>query len=137
MTITTKELDLTKEDYKSPQEYAEHTPGVFMNMLNGVSYNTVDGKYHMMPIKYSDVNMEGEKIRFANGQEYTVVFSCLAQEYANKQEVKDKWWAAANKLVESFKEARKMDLYLATNNKDLKKMRQRGELLNSDEIEKE
>ena len=30
-----------------------------------------------------------------------------------------------------------MDLYLATNNKDLKKMRQRGELLNNDEIEKE
>ena len=136
MSITTKNIDLTNTEYKSEQEYAEHTPGVFMNMLNGVAFNTVDNKYHMMPIKYSDVNLEGEKIKFANGQEYVVVFSCLAEEYANKNSVKEAWWNAAKELVESFKETAKLDAHIKSTNTDLKKLRREGQLLEKDELEK-
>ena len=59
MAITTKNIDLSKE-YASEQQWAENTNGVFMNMLNGVTYNEIDKKYHLLPIKYSDVNLEGE-----------------------------------------------------------------------------
>jgi hypothetical protein len=108
-----------------------------MNMLNGVTYNEVDKKYHLLPIKYSDVNLEGEKIRFSGGQEYTVVFSCLAKEYAHKTEVREAWWEKARSLVEAFKEERKLDGYLASNNTDLKKLRSEGNLLDKDDLEKE
>lgn len=57
----------------------------------------------MMPIQYSDVNMEGEKVRFADGREFMVIYSCLASEYAHKQEVKDEWWAKARELIEGYK----------------------------------
>ena len=88
----------------------------------------------MLPIKYSDVNLEGEKIKFANDQEYIVVFSCLAEEYEHKQEVRDAWWKAANDLVNSFKESRKIDAYIASNNVDLKKLREEGSLMDKDEL---
>ena len=133
MTITTKFMDLDKK-YKSEQDWASHTKGIFMNMLNGVAYNEVDKKYHMLPIKYSDVNLEGEKIKFANDQEYIVVFSCLAEEYEHKQEVRDAWWKAANDLVNSFKESRKIDAYIASNNFDLKKLREESSLMDKDEL---
>jgi hypothetical protein len=136
MAITTKNIDLSKE-YASEQQWAENTNGVFMNMLNGVTYNEIDKKYHLLPIKYSDVNLEGEKIRFSGGQEYTVVFSCLAKEYAHKTEVRDAWWQKARSLVEAFKEERKLDGYLASNNTDLKKLRSQGNLLDKDDLEKE
>lgn len=136
MAITTKNIDLSKE-YASEQQWAENTNGVFMNMLNGVTYNEVDKKYHLLPIKYSDVNLEGEKIRFSGGQEYTVVFSCLAKEYAHKTEVREAWWEKARSLVEAFKEERKLDGYLASNNTDLKKLRSEGNLLDKDDLEKE
>lgn len=134
MTVTTKIVNPSDTEYTSEQNWAENTKGVFMNMLNGVSFNTVDNKYHMMPIKYSDVNLTGEKIKFANGQEYTVVFSCLASEYAHKQEVKDAWWNAAKDLIEGYKNAQKIEDHIATNNVDLKKLRSEGSLLNMDEL---
>ena len=128
MTIAKKEMDLP-EGYASTQQWAESQKCVFMNMLNGVSFNTVDSKYYMMPIQYSDVNMEGEKIRFADGREFTVIYSCLASEYAHKQEVKDEWWSKARELIDGFKQAQQMDDYIASNNNvDLNKLRNQGSL---------
>lgn len=128
MTIVKKDMELPKE-YASRQQWAENQKCVFMNMLNGVSFNTVDNKYHMMPIQYSDVNMEGEKVRFNDNREFMVIYSCLASEYAHKQEVRDEWWAKARELVEGYKKAQQMDDYIASNNGiDLKKMRQEGSL---------
>ena len=128
MSIAQKKMDLP-EGYASTQQWAESQKCVFMNMLNGVAFNDVDQKYHMMPIQYSDVNMEEEKVRFADGREFMVIYSCLASEYAHKQEVKDEWWAKARELVEGYKKAQQMENYIASNNGiDLKKMRQEGSL---------
>lgn len=135
MAITTKVIDLDKTDFKSEQQFAENTKGVWMNMLNAVAYNEIDNKYHFPPIKYSDVNLEGEKIKFASGQEFTVIFSCLASEYANKKEVKDAWWNKANELVKAYKEQNKLDAYIATNNIDLKKLRKEGKLDDKDNLD--
>lgn len=126
MTISTKVIDLDNTEFKSIQQYAENTKGVWMNMLNAVAYNPTDNKYHFPPIKYSDVNLEGEKIKFASGQEFTVIFSCLASEFANKKKVKDAWWKKAKELVEAYKEQIKLDSYIASNNVDLKKLRKEG-----------
>lgn len=128
MTVVKKKMDLP-EDYASTQQWAESQKCVFMNMLNGVAFNTVDHKYHMMPIQYSDVNLEGENVRFADGREFMVIYSCLASEYAHKQEVRDEWWAKAKELVDGYKKAQQVEDYIASNNNiDLKKMRQDGTL---------
>ena len=128
MTVVKKNMDLP-EQYASKQQWAESQKCVFMNMLNGVAFNTVDNKYHMMPIQYSDVNLEGENIRFADGREFTVIYSCLASEYAHKQEVKDEWWSKAKELIEGYKKAQQVEDYINSNNGiDLKKMRQDGTL---------
>ena len=83
----------------------------------------------MMPIQYSDVNMEGEKIRFADGREFTVIYSCLASEYAHKQEVKDEWWSKARELIEGYKQAQQMDDYVNSHHDvDLNKLREQGSL---------
>jgi hypothetical protein len=137
MAIETKHVDISEKEYASQQEWAENTKGVYMNLLGGVRWDPTDNKYKMAPIKYSDVNLEGEKIRFSGGQEYTVVFSCLAKEYAHKTEVREAWWEKARSLVEAFKEERKLDGYLASNNTDLKKLRSEGNLLDKDDLEKE
>ena len=65
---------------------------------------------------------------------FTQTFSCLAEEYEHKQEVRDAWWKAANDLVNSFKESRKIDAYIASNNVDLKKLREEGSLMDKDEL---
>lgn len=137
MAVTVKNVDITNTEFRSEQEYAEHTTGVYMNMLNGVSYNEVDGKYHMLPIKYSDADLTGEKIKFASGQEFTVIFSCLAKEYANKAEVKEKWWNAARNLVESYKKEMQIEDHIRTHNTDLKKLRAEGTLKDQDELDNE
>jgi len=128
MSIGKKKIDLP-EEYLSSQQWAESQKCVFMNMLNGVAFNNVDNKYHMMPVQYSDVNMEGEKIRFADGREFTVIYSCLASEYAHKKEVRDEWWSKAKELVDGYKNAQQMEDYIASNNGiDLNKMREQGNL---------
>lgn len=128
MTITKKTVEVP-EVFASTQKWAESQKGVFMNMLNGVAFNPVDNKYHMMPIQYSDVNMEGEKIRFGDNREFTVIHSCLAEEFAHKEEVKELWWAKARELVDGYKKAQQMEDYIASNNGvDLKKLRQQGSL---------
>lgn len=128
MTITTKNIEVS-EEYVSSQQWAESQKGVFMNMLNGVAFNNVDNKYHMMPIQYSDVNMEGEKIRFADGREFMVIYSCLASEFAHKEEVRNEWWDKARELVDGYKKAQQVEDYINSNNGiDLNKMRQDGTL---------
>lgn len=138
MAIEQKIIDIsTNEDYASKQKWAEATPGVFMNMLAGVRYDTLTNKYVMAPIQYSTVNLEGEKIKFNGGQELIVVFSCLASEYANKKEVYKKWWDAAESLIKSYKDQKQLEAYIATNNTDLKKLRKEGLLQNEDELKDE
>ena len=128
MTIAKKNMELP-EGYDSTQQWAENQKCVFMNMLNGVAFDYVDNKYHMLPIQYSDVNMEGEKIRFADGREFMVIYSCLASEYAHKEEVRNEWWEKAKELVDGYKKAQQMEDYIASNNGvDLKRMRQEGSL---------
>jgi hypothetical protein len=128
MTITTKIVDLKDTDCRSAQQYAESQNGVYMNMLGGVRYDEVSGKYILAPIKYSDANLEGEKIRFANGMELQVIFSCLAKEYKNKKEVYNKWWSKAENLVKMYKEQKQIENYVKAENLDLKKLRDEGSL---------
>ena len=67
MAITQTTFEIPEGE--SPQSWAEKTPGVYMNMIGLAGKNPVDGKYHFAPIKYSDVNLEGEKIKYGNGTE--------------------------------------------------------------------
>jgi len=126
MAITKTTIEIP-EGY-SEQAWAEQTPGVYMNMLGMAGKNPVDGKYHFAPIKYSDVNMEGEKVKFADGREATVIFSCLAMEYKNKKEVYDQWWAKAKEAIESLKEQEQIENYVKQENIDLKDLRKQGML---------
>lgn len=128
MTIVKKNMELD-EQYASSQQWAENTKGIYMNMLNGVAFDQVDQKYHMLPIQYSDVNMEGEKVRFNDNREFMVIYSCLATEYAHKEEIRNEWWAKARALVEDYKKAQQVEDYINSNNGiDLKRMRQDGTL---------
>lgn len=134
MAITQKHIDVS-DKYDSEQEYAENTPGVYMNMLGGIRWDPIDNKYKAAPIKYSDVDLTGEKIRFSGGQEFTVIFSCLATEYKNKAEVRNAWYEAAQKLKEDYIEQTKLEKHIASNNTDLKKLRKEGALLDQDDLE--
>lgn len=128
MAITKKNIDVPPV-YASTQKWAESQKGVFMNMLNGVAFDPVDQKYHMMPIQYSDANLEGEKVRFGDNREFTIIYSCLAEEFAHKESVREQWWAKAKELVEGYKQANQIENYLASNNGiDLNKLRQQGSL---------
>lgn len=135
MTITTKHINLDDTDYVSEQQWAENTPGVFMNLLGGCRWDPIDNKYKIVPIKYSSVNLEGEKIKFSSGQEFQVLYSCLATDYANKQEVKDKWWEEAHKLIDGYKQQKQIQEHIASNNTDLKKLRKEGTLLEKEELD--
>lgn len=135
MTITTKHIDLVDTDYVTQQQWAENTPGVFMNLLGGCRWDPVDNKYKIVPIKYSSVDLTGEKIRFAGGQEFQVLYSCLAMDYANCQEVHDKWWEETQKLIDGYKQQKQIQDHINTNNTDLKKLRKEGSLLDKDEID--
>ena len=115
-------------DGLTEQEWAEQTPGVYMNLIGLAGKNPVDGKYHFAPIKYSDVNMEGEKVKYGDGREAVVLFSCLAMEYKNKREVYDMWWAKAKEAIESLKEQENIENYTKQNNIDLKDLRRSGAL---------
>ncbi len=128
MTITTKLIDLKDTEYKSAQEYAENSNGVYMNMLGGVRFDETTGKYIMAPIKYSDANLEGEKIRFNNGVELQVIFSCLAKEYKNKKEVYNQWWDKAEEMIRMYKEQKQLESHIKSENLDLKKLREEGSL---------
>ena len=135
--MDTKKVDLTNTDYNSEQDWAEHTKGVYMNLLSGCRYDPIDHKYKIAPIKYSTTPLEGEKIKFANNQEFIVLFSCLADEYHNKKEVYDKWWEKTNELVDAYKEQMKLEAHIASNNTDLKKLRKEGLLEDQDELDKD
>ena len=115
-------------DGLTEQEWAEQTPGVYMNLIGLAGKNPIDGKYHFAPIKYSDVNMEGEKVKYGDGREAVVLFSCLAMEYKNKKEVYDMWWAKAREAIESLQEQEKIENYTKQNNMDLKDLRRSGAL---------
>ena len=115
-------------DGLTEQEWAEQTPGVYMNLIGLAGKNPIDGKYHFAPIKYSDVNMEGEKVKYGDGREAVVLFSCLAMEYKNKKEVYDMWWAKAREAIESLQEQEKIENYTKQNNIDLKDLRRSGAL---------
>lgn len=127
MAITQKAIEIPEG--MSPQEWAEQTPGIYMNLVGMAGKNPVDGKYHFAPIKYSDANLEGEKVRYANGSEATVLFSCLAMEYKHKKSVYDAWWKAANDAIESLKKQEQIENYVQQNNIDLKKLRNEGSLV--------
>lgn len=127
MTITKKNVDISNEEL-SKQQWASKTKGVFMNMLSGVFYDPKDGKYHMPPIQYSDCNMEGEKIKFATGQEFVVIFSCLAEEFEHKAEVREKWWNKAKEVRDNYIKQKQIEEHVATTNTDLNKLRKEGSL---------
>ena len=105
-----------------------------MNLVAMAGKNPVDNKYHFAPIQYSDVNMEGEKVKYPDGREATVVFSCLAMEYKNKKEVYDQWWAKANEVVKMLKEQEQIETYVQQNNIDLKKLRDQGSLEDKEDV---
>lgn len=132
MGVTVKTIDI-QDSHLSEQQWAEQTPGVYMNMLGLLSWNEVDNKYHFAPIKYSDSNLEGETIRFNNGLEAPVVFSCLAMDYANKSEVRDLWWKKAKEVIASYNNMTKIEQYVSSNNVDLNKLRNEGSLLDEEE----
>jgi len=133
MAINVKHVDLTNSDYTNTLDWAADQ-GYWMNMLGGVRYDQITGKYIMAPIKYSDVSLLGEKIRYASGQEFQVVYSCLANEYKNKEEVRNEWWENARNIVNGFKEQQQIAEHIASNNTDLKKLRKEGALLNKEDI---
>lgn len=135
MTIGTKYIDLVDTDYVSQQQWAENTPGVFMNLLGGCRWDPIDNKYKVVPIKYSSVDLTGEKIRFSSGQEFQVLYSCLAMDYANRQEVKDKWWEEVHKLIDGYKQQKQIQEHIATNNTDLKRLRKEGSLLDKEDLD--
>ena len=133
MSIEVKHVDLTNTDYASELDWAADK-GYWMNMLGGVRYDYVTQKYVMAPIKYSDVSLEGEKIKFASGQEFQVLYSCLAAEFKNKQEIKNAWWEHAQKIVDNFKEQQKIQAHIDSTNTDLKKLRREGSLLDKEDL---
>lgn len=133
MTVNVTNVDLTDSEYNSPLEWAA-AKGYWMNMLGGVRYDYVRAKYVMAPIKYSNVSLVGEKIRFASGQEFQVVYACPAKEYQNKEEVRKEWWENAQKIVDGFKEQQQIKEHIETNNTDLKKLRKEGALLGKEDI---
>ena len=133
MAINVKKVDLTDSEYTNTLDWAADK-GYWMNMLGGVRYDQITGKYVMAPIKYSDVSLLGEKIKFASGQEFQVVYSCLASEYRDKKEVNDEWWENAHKIVDGFKEQQQIAEHIASNNTDLKKLRAEGALLGKEDI---
>lgn len=134
MAITQTSIQIP--DGETEQSWAEKTPGVYMNLVGLAGKNPVDGKYHFAPIKYSDVSLEGEKIKYGpKGQEATVLFSCLAMEYKNKQEVRDMWWAKAKEAIESLKQQEQIEAYVKQENIDLKKLRKEGSLEEENDAE--
>ena len=121
-------------DGESEQSWAEKTPGCYMNLVAMAGKNPVDGKYHFAPIVYSDTNMEGEKVKYPDGREATIVFSCLAMEYKNKKEVSDRWWTKANEVVKMLKEQEQIETYVEQNNIYLKKLRNQGSLEEKEDV---
>ena len=136
MTIEVKAIDISNQEL-SAQQWAEKTTGIYMNMLGACYYDEKTAQYKLPPIKYSDVNLEGEKIKFGNGVELDVMFSCLASEYRNKKEVYDLWWQKAREIVEDYKKQLQFDDYAKSNNVSLKKLRQTGQLLEKNELKNE
>lgn len=132
MTITTKVLDIDEE--ATEQQIAERR-GYYMNLLGGCRYDPMDHKYKMAPIKYSDVPLEGEKIKFANGQEFVVTYSCLASDYSTKKAIYDMWWKETQKIIDAYKEQEQLKAHIATNNIDLKRLRSEGKLLDKEDFE--
>lgn len=134
MAITNTAIQIP--DGMTEQEWAEQTPGVYMNLIGLAGKNPIDGKYHFAPIKYSDVNMEGEKVKYGkNGTEATVIFSCLAMEYKNKKEVHDLWWAKAREAIKTLQEQEQIENYVKQENIDLKKLRNEGSLNEENDAE--
>lgn len=131
MAVTQTNIQIP--DGVTEQEWAEKTPGVYMNMVGLAGKNPVDGKYHFAPIKYSDVNLEGEKIKYGNGTEATVIFSCLAVEYRDKKEVRDMWWAKAREAIKTLQEQEQIENYVKQENIDLKKLRDQGSLIDDND----
>mgnify|MGYP003475732154 CR=1 FL=1 len=133
MTIEVKSVDLSETEYDSELDWAADK-GYWMNMLGGVRYDYTRQKYVMAPIKYSDVSLVGENIKFASGQEFQVLYACLAAEYKNKKEVYDEWWNHAEKVVNDFKEQQKIQAHIDSTNTDLKKLRREGSLLDKEDL---
>lgn len=131
MAVTRTNIQIP--DGLTEQEWAEQTPGVYMNLVGLAGKNPVDGKYHFAPIKYSDVNLEGEKIKYGNGLEATVIYSCLAMEYKHKKEVHDEWWAKAREAIKTLQEQEQIENYVKQENIDLKKLRNQGSLEDKEE----
>lgn len=130
--ITKTAIEIPEDE--SPQSWAEKTPGVWMNLIGLAGKNPVDGKYHFAPIQYSDINMEGEKVKYPDGREATVLFSCLAMEYKNKKEIRDQWWAKAKEAIKMLKEQEQIESYVKQNNLDLKKLREQGSLDDENDV---
>ena len=136
MAITEKVVDLTDTN-KTQAEWLNETKGVWINMLNGVWYNEQDKKYHFVAPIFSDVSLEGEKIKPRSNQEFTVVFSCLYDEFQNNAEVKAKWWKAAEEVKQAYIEQKKIQAHVESNNTDLKRLRKEGALEDKEELAKE
>lgn len=136
MAITQKVVDLTQTD-KTQQEWLNETKGVWINMLNGVWFNEQDKKYHFVAPVFSDVPLEGETVKYRSNQEFTVVFSCLYEEFKNNTEVKDKWWKAAEEVKKAYIEQKKIQAHIDTNNTDLKRLRKEGTLEDKEDLAKE
>lgn len=136
MAIKQKTIDISDKEL-TKQQYAEQTKGVYMNMLCGCRWDPVDNKYKMPPIIYSDIPLEGETVKSGGGQDFIVNYSCLAEEYAHKQEIKDMWWNKAQEVVKMYKEQQQIAEHIKSNNTDLKKLRKEGVLKDQDELDKE
>ncbi|MGN1392592.1 MAG: hypothetical protein ACI4V7_00900 [Succinivibrionaceae bacterium] len=136
MAIQQKVVDISSKEL-TKQQYAESTKGIYMNMLCGCRWDPVDNKYKMAPIVYSDVPLEGEKVKYGSGQEFVVNYSCLAEEFAHKTEVKDMWWKKAQEIVDMYKEQCQIEDHIKSHNTDLKKLRKEGVLKDQEDLDKE
>lgn len=136
MPVTEKVIDLTNSE-KTHQDWLNETKGIWINMLNGVWFNEQDKKYHFVAPIFSDVSLQDEKIKPRSNQEFTVVFSCLYEEFQNNEEVKKQWWEAAEKVKQAYIEQKKIQAHIESNNTDLKRLRKEGLLEDKEDLAKE
>jgi len=133
MAVTQKTIDISNTEYNSELEWASAN-GYWLNLLNGITWDEKIKKYRLTPLKYSTVSLYGEKIRFGDGQEFQVIFSCLASEYLHKQKVKDEFNDKIQWLKDQYNEQVKLKRHIDSNNTDLKKLRAEGALANKEDL---
>lgn len=117
--LATKKKDIAKNI--SYMEYAQMTKGVYVNLLNGCSYNEKTGQYETLYLISEGGPLFGKKIKMNNG-EYTCIYSCLGTSYRDDPEIRKQWKEARDGLINDYKDQVTLESHIKTNNIDLKKL---------------